>query len=92
MYFFQQPAAKLEADTEKNQGRYNLRRRKDDGDAKVAEAKSEQQKEKEATGTAAAAAPSTRLDFGGKMGELEEMKKALSCVHTACSRGGTLRQ
>ncbi|XP_037541989.1 delta(14)-sterol reductase LBR [Nematolebias whitei] len=58
--------AKLEADTEKSQSRYNLRRRKD---AKVAEAKAEQQEEKDGKVLAAAAASSsTPLDFGGKLG------------------------
>ncbi|KAM4529582.1 delta(14)-sterol reductase LBR isoform 1-T1 [Fundulus diaphanus] len=61
--------AKVEADPEKNQGRYNLRRRKDDGDAKAAEAKSEEEEEVSAA-PAAAAPASTPLDFGGKMGAL----------------------
>ncbi|XP_017289593.1 delta(14)-sterol reductase LBR [Kryptolebias marmoratus] len=63
--------AKVEADAEKNQGRYNLRRRKDDGGAKRAEAKSEQQEEKVATVLSAASATlSTPLDFGGKIGAI----------------------
>uniref|UniRef100_A0A3Q2PC84 Delta(14)-sterol reductase LBR n=1 Tax=Fundulus heteroclitus TaxID=8078 RepID=A0A3Q2PC84_FUNHE len=63
--------ANVEADPEKNQGRYNLRRRKDDGDAKAAEAKSEEEEEVSAAPAPAAAAPaSTPLDFGGKMGAL----------------------
>lgn len=53
---------KVEAEPEKNQGRYNLRRRRDDG-------KPEQLEEKE---TKVAAAPpailSTQYDFGGKIG------------------------
>uniref|UniRef100_A0A3Q3R5G9 Delta(14)-sterol reductase n=1 Tax=Monopterus albus TaxID=43700 RepID=A0A3Q3R5G9_MONAL len=58
--------AKVQAEPEKNQGRYNLRRRKDDGDAKPAEAKPE---EKEAIMAAAPVATlSTPLDFGGKIG------------------------
>ncbi|MED6260706.1 hypothetical protein ATANTOWER_026801 [Ataeniobius toweri] len=64
-----QSAAKEEADPEKNQGRYNLRRRKDDGDVKEAEAKSEHQEERVEKVPAAPAAPApTPLDFGGKMG------------------------
>ncbi|XP_019108775.1 delta(14)-sterol reductase LBR isoform X2 [Larimichthys crocea] len=61
--------SKVEAEPEKNQSRYNLRRRKDDGDAKTAEAKAEQLDEKDAK-LAAAPAPSlsTPLDFGGKIG------------------------
>ncbi|KAK1889103.1 Delta(14)-sterol reductase LBR [Dissostichus eleginoides] len=58
---------KSEAEPEKNQSRYNLRRRKDDGDGK-AEAKAEQLEEKEAKMAAAAAPPSVSLDFGGKLG------------------------
>lgn len=54
---------------DKNQGRYNLRRRKDDGDARPAEAKPEQLKEEDTKLAAAAAASfSTPLDFGGKIG------------------------
>ncbi|XP_047244874.1 delta(14)-sterol reductase LBR [Girardinichthys multiradiatus] len=64
-------AAKEEADPEKNQGRYNLRRRKDDGDVKEAEAKSEHQEERVEKVPAASAAPApTPLDFGGKIGAL----------------------
>ncbi|KAK5853438.1 hypothetical protein PBY51_007221 [Eleginops maclovinus] len=59
--------AVVEAKPEKNQGRYNLRRRKDDGDGK-AEAKAEQPEEQEAKMAAAAAPPSVPLDFGGKLG------------------------
>ncbi|KAM9339068.1 delta(14)-sterol reductase LBR [Symphorus nematophorus] len=61
--------SKEEAEPEKNLGRYNLRRRKDDGDAKPAEAKPEQLEQKDAK-LAAAPAPSssTPLDFGGKIG------------------------
>ncbi|XP_029281171.1 delta(14)-sterol reductase LBR isoform X2 [Cottoperca gobio] len=59
--------AVAEAVPEKNQGRYNLRRRKDDGDFKSVEAKVEQLEEKEAK-LAAATPPSTPLDFGGKIG------------------------
>ena len=61
----------MEPEPEKNQGRYNLRRRKDDGDAKPAEAKPEQLEEKDAK-LAAAAPLSTPLDFGGKMGRLQD--------------------
>ncbi|KAL6096232.1 lbr [Pungitius sinensis] len=58
-----------EAEPDKGQGRYNLRRRKDDGDAKPAVAKPEQLEEEEAKPAAAPAAPTTTpLDFGGKIG------------------------
>ncbi|XP_038134026.1 delta(14)-sterol reductase LBR isoform X1 [Cyprinodon tularosa] len=67
-----QPDAKAEADPEKNLGRYNLRRRKDDGEAKAAEAKTEQQvKEAKPSAALAVTGPtpaSPRLDFGGKIG------------------------
>nr|XP_046229707.1 delta(14)-sterol reductase LBR isoform X2 [Scatophagus argus]XP_046229708.1 delta(14)-sterol reductase LBR isoform X2 [Scatophagus argus] len=57
------------AETEMNQGRYNLRRRKDDGNAQPAEAKPEQLEEKDVKlATAPAASFSTPLDFGGKIG------------------------
>ncbi|XP_034756350.1 delta(14)-sterol reductase LBR [Etheostoma cragini] len=57
--------ATVEAEPEKNQGRYNLRRRKDE--AKPVEAKA--QEEMEAKPTAApAASPPPPLDFGGKLG------------------------
>ncbi|KAJ4920940.1 hypothetical protein JOQ06_016535 [Pogonophryne albipinna] len=64
-----EPANKVneKSEPEKNQSRYNLRRRKDDGDGK-AEAKAEQLEEKEAKMAAAAAPPSVSLDFGGKLG------------------------
>lgn len=58
----------VEAESEKNQGRYNLRRRKDEVDAKPAEVKPEQPEEKEAKPAAAPAAVSSSLDFGGKIG------------------------
>ncbi|CAJ1077605.1 delta(14)-sterol reductase LBR isoform X2 [Xyrichtys novacula] len=58
----------VEAEPEKNQSRYNLRRRKDDGDAKEAEAKPEQLEEKEAKPAAPPSAATTPLDFGGKIG------------------------
>nr|XP_019947282.1 PREDICTED: lamin-B receptor isoform X2 [Paralichthys olivaceus] len=59
----------VEAESEKNLGRYNLRRRKDDGGAKPAAVVAEQQ-EKEAVKEAAppASTLSTPLDFGGKIG------------------------
>lgn len=60
--------SKVEAEPEKNQGRYNLRRRKDDGDAKSVEAKPEQLTETDAKLAAAPASVSTTLDFGGKKG------------------------
>ncbi|XP_033932096.1 delta(14)-sterol reductase LBR isoform X2 [Pseudochaenichthys georgianus] len=63
-----EPANKVneKSEPEKNQSRYNLRRRKDDGDGK-AEAKAERLEEQEAK-VAAAAPPSVSLDFGGKPG------------------------
>ncbi|KAM7395035.1 hypothetical protein PAMA_006674 [Pampus argenteus] len=61
--------AKTEAEPEKNQGRYNLRRRKEEVDTKAAEAKPQQSEEAAAKLAAATAASlSTPLDFGGKMG------------------------
>ncbi|KAK7907559.1 hypothetical protein WMY93_016171 [Mugilogobius chulae] len=63
----QSPAPKSEAEPEKTQNRYNLRRRKDDGDAKPVEAKTSAAEE-EAKPAAAPAAASTSLDFGGKIG------------------------
>ncbi|XP_056283831.1 delta(14)-sterol reductase LBR isoform X2 [Pseudoliparis swirei] len=54
--------AAVEAGPDKIQGRYNLRRRKDDGDAKP------QRPEEKDAKTAAAAPPTTPLDFGGKIG------------------------
>lgn len=57
----------VEPEPEKNQSRYNLRRRKDDGDAKPVETKPQQLEEKDVKVTPAAAA-STPLDFGGKIG------------------------
>ncbi|KAM4713739.1 delta(14)-sterol reductase LBR isoform 2-T4 [Anableps anableps] len=60
--------AKVEVDSEKNQGRYNLRRRKDDGDVKAAEAKSEEKEEVMSAAPAAAVPTSTPLEFGGKIG------------------------
>ncbi|XP_023203789.1 lamin-B receptor isoform X2 [Xiphophorus maculatus] len=63
--------AKVEVDSEKNLGRYNLRRRKEDGDSKAAEAKPEEREERSsAAPPAAAAASSTPLDFGGNIGAL----------------------
>lgn len=66
-----EPEAKPEADTEKNQSRYNLRRRKEDGEAKAEGAKAEQLVEKETKAIPApapSAAGSKQLDFGGKIG------------------------
>ncbi|XP_042359670.1 delta(14)-sterol reductase LBR [Plectropomus leopardus] len=61
--------AAVEAEPAANQGRYNLRRRKDDGEAKQVEAKAQQLEEKDAKLAAApAASVSTPLDFGGKIG------------------------
>lgn len=62
--------AKLETDSQKNQSRYNLRRRKDDGDG--AKAKPEQPEVKEAEVLPAPiVTSSTPLDFGGKIGGLQ---------------------
>lgn len=58
--------AKVDAEPEKNQGRYNLRRRKDDGDAKPVETKAEEKEAKVAPAPAPTVA--TTLDFGGKIG------------------------
>ncbi|XP_056219380.1 delta(14)-sterol reductase LBR isoform X1 [Seriola aureovittata] len=57
----------VEAEPEKNQGRYNLRRRKDDGAAKEVAVKQEQLEEEAKKAAAPAAALSTPLDFGGKI-------------------------
>lgn len=66
---FQKSEAKVEADPEKNQARYNLRRRKDDGATKEVTAKPEQLEEEVAKKAAAPAAiVSTAPDFGGKIG------------------------
>lgn len=81
LYLFPpQQVAQVEsqAEAEKNQGgRYNLRRRKDDGDAKAAEAE-----QKEAAAPVApppAASPSSpSLDFGGKIGRFP--RDALVCA------------
>lgn len=61
--------ATAEAGPDKGQCRYNLRRRKDDADAKPAAAKPEQLVEEDAKPAAAPGAPTTTpLDFGGKIG------------------------
>ncbi|KAM8846800.1 delta(14)-sterol reductase LBR isoform 2-T2 [Synchiropus picturatus] len=58
-----------EPEADKNPGRYNLRRRKDDGDSKSVEAKPEQPEEKVVKLAPASAAPvCSSLDFGGKLG------------------------
>ncbi|XP_033846295.1 delta(14)-sterol reductase LBR [Periophthalmus magnuspinnatus] len=62
----QSPASKNEMEPERTQNRYNLRRRKDDGDSKVVEAKTQLSEEEAKPATAAPA--STPLDFGGKIG------------------------
>uniref|UniRef100_A0A667YC87 Delta(14)-sterol reductase LBR n=1 Tax=Myripristis murdjan TaxID=586833 RepID=A0A667YC87_9TELE len=65
----EKPEAKVEAEPEMSQGRYNLRRRKDDGDAKAVEVKQLQLEEEEAKPTTVPAATSTTpLDFGGRIG------------------------
>uniref|UniRef100_A0A3Q1G8B5 Delta(14)-sterol reductase LBR n=2 Tax=Acanthochromis polyacanthus TaxID=80966 RepID=A0A3Q1G8B5_9TELE len=56
--------AKADTEPEKNQGRYNLRRRKDDGEGKP----EVQEEEVKVAAPAPAATPSTPLDFGGKIG------------------------
>lgn len=68
---------KNEVESEKQQKRYNLRRRKDDGDGKSAEAKpvqelhpSQENNAKLSATPAASAAP--QLDFGGKIGRFCE--------------------
>ncbi|KAJ0039440.1 hypothetical protein NL108_014813, partial [Boleophthalmus pectinirostris] len=55
-----------ETEPERTQNRYNLRRRKDDGDAKAVEAKP--QLSEEETKPAVPAPAATPLDFGGKIG------------------------
>ncbi|KAM6905903.1 delta(14)-sterol reductase LBR isoform 3-T3 [Lycodopsis pacificus] len=64
--------ATVEAEPDQSHGRYNLRRRKNTGDAKPVEAKPEQLEEEDAKLAAApaapAASPTTPLDFGGKIG------------------------
>ncbi|KAM8832802.1 delta(14)-sterol reductase LBR [Spinachia spinachia] len=57
-----------EAEPAKGQGRYNLRRRKDDGDAKPAAAKPQQLEDEEAKPAATPTPTTTPLDFGGKIG------------------------
>lgn len=59
--------AEPQADPEKNQGRYNLRRRKDDGEAKAAETEAVEKKEAKLVAPPPAS-PSPTLDFGGKIG------------------------
>lgn len=84
----------METETEKNQGRYNLRRRKDDVDAKADEVKPQQLEEKKAKLTAAsAAAPSTRLDFGGKIGRFQlAVFKASSFISIDILKGWLITQ
>lgn len=67
--------SKQEVEAEKRQSRYNLRRRKEEGDGRSAEDKTVQElrqaKEKDATFSAVAAASlAPQLDFGGKIGGL----------------------
>uniref|UniRef100_A0A8C6VSB5 Delta(14)-sterol reductase LBR n=1 Tax=Nothobranchius furzeri TaxID=105023 RepID=A0A8C6VSB5_NOTFU len=63
------PENKEEAQPERSQGRYNLRRRKDDGDVETVNAKPEPKQQPGATTLAAAwATPPVPLDFGGKLG------------------------
>ncbi|XP_054900527.1 delta(14)-sterol reductase LBR isoform X2 [Poeciliopsis prolifica] len=79
-----EPDAKVEVDSEKNLGRYNLRRRKEDGDSKAAEATHEDREER-ASAAPPVAAPaattsSTPLDFGGNIGALFLMLFLPACV------------
>lgn len=70
-----------QVEAEKNQGgRYNLRRRKDDGEAKAAEA--EQKEEAAPVAPPPAASPSPSLDFGGKIGRFlrAALVRACACV------------
>ena len=78
--FLQKAEAEVEAESEKNQGRYNLRRRKDDGGAKPAAVVAEQQ-EKDGVKEAAppAATLSTPLDFGGKIGRVQNAQEVQFC-------------
>lgn len=64
-----EPQAEPQADPEKNQARYNLRRRKDDGEAKAAETEAEEKKEAKLVASPPVS-PSPTLDFGGKIGRL----------------------
>ncbi|CAM9267134.1 unnamed protein product [Lampetra planeri] len=63
-----QSEAKTDAEPEKNQSRYNLRRRKDDGEAKAAETKEPLAEKEDKMAAAPAASLSSSLDFGGKLG------------------------
>ncbi|XP_071334607.1 delta(14)-sterol reductase LBR isoform X2 [Trachinotus anak] len=63
-----EPEAKVETEPERNQARYNLRRRRDDGAAREVAATPEQLEEVVKKVAAPAATVSTPLDFGGKMG------------------------
>lgn len=65
----QESNSKQETETEKIQGRYNLRRRKDEGAAKTAP--SVEQAEKEPAKVAPVAPLCPPLDFGGKIGEFK---------------------
>lgn len=79
--FIQTSEAKIEGEPEKNQGRYNLRRRRDDVDTKTDAAKPEQPEEEAAKLAAApAAALSTPLDFGGKIGRFQNVQYATSSL------------
>ncbi|XP_078479831.1 LOW QUALITY PROTEIN: delta(14)-sterol reductase LBR-like [Lampetra planeri] len=64
----EQSEAKTDAEPEKNQSRYNLRRRKDDGEAKAAETKEPLAEKEDKMAAAPAASLSSSLDFGGKLG------------------------
>lgn len=59
--------AEPQAEPDKNQGRYNLRRRKDDGEAKAAETEAVEKKEAKLV-VPPPTCPSPTLDFGGKIG------------------------
>lgn len=67
--------SKQELESEPQQRRYNLRRRKDEADGAAAEAKALQEVQQEQENDAhlsagAAASPAPQLDFGGKLGRL----------------------
>lgn len=67
-----------QAEAEKIQGsRYNLRRRKDDGEAKAEKVEAEKKEAAAPEATPAAASPSPSLDFGGKIGRF--LREALVC-------------
>ncbi|XP_041716422.1 delta(14)-sterol reductase LBR [Coregonus clupeaformis] len=60
--------AETEPEKKVLESRYNLRRRKDDGDAKPAEQTEDKEKEAEQKPAAATAPITTELEFGGRLG------------------------